>query len=158
MGTAISQVGAATGGAVPGRVRLRGLLLAGGCLAVLAAAGWLKPHASGTGTHQELGLPPCAMLSLTGWPCPTCGLTTSVSALVHGRWALAFKAHPFGLVLLAGVAALLAAGVIETLTGRSVFGRLRRPALWGCAVLIALGAGWGLKVLLGLADGSLPMR
>ena len=34
------------------------------------------------GTHQQLGLPPCNFVTLTGYPCPACGMTTSFALLV----------------------------------------------------------------------------
>lgn len=55
-------------------------------------------------------LPRCAFLSWTGIPCPACGSTRVVEALVHGRPAEALAANPFTaaavalLVLLAAVA------------------------------------------------------
>ena len=46
----------------------------------------------------------------------------------------------------------------EALTGRD-FLRLLRPGVWWAwAAVIGLVAGWGLKVLLGVADGTLPLR
>ena len=35
-------------------------------------------------THQQLGLPPCTFLEVTGVPCPACGMTTSFALLVRG--------------------------------------------------------------------------
>lgn len=61
----------------------------------------LQPSASGHGTHQELGLPPCPCVLIFNRPCPGCGLTTSFSALLHGRFRDAFKAHFFGPLLYA---------------------------------------------------------
>src|SRR5262249_22632307 len=68
-------------------------------LAVLAAAAWLHPDPRGFGTHRALGLPPCLFFALTGLPCPSCGLTTSFTWLVHGHLWKAFVAHPFGPLL-----------------------------------------------------------
>jgi Protein of unknown function (DUF2752) len=48
---------------------------------------------------------PCPLRTLTGLPCPFCGLTTSTVALTHGAWAAAAETSP--LVYLA--AALIAA-------------------------------------------------
>ena len=40
---------------------------------ILGLAVWLEPEASGVGTHQQLGLDGCAILSVWGIPCPMCG-------------------------------------------------------------------------------------
>ena len=65
--------------------RLRGGALVLSCGTVLVVAALLTPRASGQGTHQQLGLPACSFLVQTGYPCPSCGLTTSVVAMAHGK-------------------------------------------------------------------------
>lgn len=65
-------------------------------LAVVAIASYLEPDASGHGTHKQLGLAGCPWITLSGKPCPTCGLTTCFSAIMHGDFALAVAAHPLG--------------------------------------------------------------
>ena len=162
-------VGQAAGGPCPAAAirpesarshrRLRGGLVAAAGLGLLAVAFGLHPNASGTGTHQALGLPACSMLARTGWPCPTCGLTTSMSAMAHGQFALAARANPFGVLLFAAVCALAAAATAEGVTGRDVLGRVPWARLWfWLTVLAALLAGWGAKIAIGLANGSLPVR
>jgi hypothetical protein len=69
--------------------------------AMVVAAMNLTPDPSGHGTHRQFGLPPCALLALTGRECPSCGLTTSFAAVVHGDLALAFRAHALGPILFA---------------------------------------------------------
>lgn len=137
--------------------RLRGILIAAPCWGMLVLASVLSPHASGTGTHQDLGLPICSFQARTGLPCPTCGLTTSVSAIAHGRIALAWRAHPFGVFLFIGVLALALTATADALTGSRW--RWRRPAVWlAWGALLGIPAGWAAKLILGLADGTLPMR
>ncbi|MCH8275816.1 MAG: DUF2752 domain-containing protein [Armatimonadetes bacterium] len=79
-----------------------------GWVAVIGVAVFLTPDVSGRGTHTQLGLPACAFLTTTGRPCPSCGLTTAFTNLVHGDLASATAAHPLGppLFLYAAVAAL----------------------------------------------------
>jgi hypothetical protein len=68
-------------------------------------------HATGVGV-------PCPLRTLTGIPCPACGMTTASTDLVAGDPNAALTANPFvlGLVVLAVVAmpllALRAAGLI----------------------------------------------
>jgi len=68
-------------------------------LFVTVVAIFLKAKPEGHGTHTELGLPPCPSVMFFGRPCPGCGLTTSFTATVHGQFAQAFHAHPFGPIL-----------------------------------------------------------
>jgi len=127
------------------------------CWGILGLAAAVRPHETGMGTHGELGLPACSFLAETGWPCPTCGLTTSVSAMAHGRVQLAWRAHPFGVVLFVALAVLAAAASAEAVTGRRVLRRCRL-GIWAWAALLGLPAAWGLKMLRGAADGTLPIR
>jgi hypothetical protein len=53
-----------------------------------------------------LGLPTlrCPFLSVTGYPCLTCGATRCAIALLHGDLSLAWSWNPLALVALCGVA------------------------------------------------------
>jgi hypothetical protein len=50
---------------------------------------------------------PCPLRTLTGVPCPLCGMTTSVEATVHGHVGRALAANPVGIVAVAVAAFLL---------------------------------------------------
>lgn len=81
---------------------ISGQLVYFGCWLFVTVTGLLlTPSADGHGTHQELGLPPCPCVLIFNRPCPGCGLTTSFTALLHGRFKDAFKAHWFGPLLYA---------------------------------------------------------
>ena len=67
--------------------------------AVALAAGAVLPLLPG-----EAGLP-CPLRTVTGVPCPLCGMTTSVEAAVHLHPAEAFAANPGGLLLVAAARA-----------------------------------------------------
>jgi hypothetical protein len=73
-------------------------ILIGAATMLLAVARSLRPSESGFGTHQQLGLPPCIFLQLTGIPCPSCGLTTSFAHAAHLNWLASFTTQPFGFV------------------------------------------------------------
>ncbi len=66
---------------------------------LLITAANLQPEPRGLGTHQQLGLPPCTMRVLAGIRCPSCGMTTSWSRLMHGQVAAAFAANTGGVLL-----------------------------------------------------------
>ena len=80
---------------------------------------------------------PCPLRSVTGIPCPLCGMTTASEALVRGDLGEAVAANPFVLLL----AALTVLTVVAMTLRRT--GLLRTPAAWrGTAVArsVVLGA------------------
>jgi hypothetical protein len=88
-----------------GRWERAAVTLAGGLLiGLLITAALLKPSPAGLGTLQQLGLPPCTFRQLFGIRCPSCGMTTSWSHLMHGSLTAAWRANVGG-TLLALVAA-----------------------------------------------------
>jgi hypothetical protein len=104
--------------------RLGYSVLGGGVLAVFAAIGMLEPSSTGRGTHRQLGLSACAFESLTGWRCPSCGVTTASCHLARGNLMQAVRTHVTGTAL---VAALVAVGL--WMVGAAVVGRhIRLPA------------------------------
>jgi len=81
-----------------------GLVLAGALalpLAAFALGAFLTPDPRGFGTHEHLGFRPCLSMRLWSFPCPGCGVTTSVALAVHGHVLAALRTQPFGLVVLA---------------------------------------------------------
>ncbi len=138
-------------------LRLRGLLVGGPCCAVLIAAVCLTPAEGGHGTHEQLGVPPCSFLSRTGWPGPSCGLTTSVSAMAHGKVGLAWRAQPFGVPLFAAVLVLGSVGLIELIANRPLLHRLRPGLWWVWVPLVGMLMGWGLQAGTGYLRGIYPL-
>jgi len=97
--------------------------------AVLAHTGWP-------------GLP-CPLRTLTGVPCPFCGMTTATAAISHGEWGSAAAANP----LVYPVAALVAA-TVPVLLARAA-GRAPGPRPWPEAV--RRRTRWAVAVLVGLS-------
>jgi hypothetical protein len=139
-------------------VRLRGGAIAAACLAVLAVGASLHPAASGMGTAQQLGLPPCSIPIETGWPCPTCGMTTAVADVLHGRLGAAMLAQPAGVVLTCVLVLFAGLGIAELAVGRSMFRRLHLGRWWLAVGLAVLLLGWGVKIVAGIVSGELPIR
>jgi len=72
---------------------------------------------------------PCPLRTLTGVPCPLCGMTTSVEATVHGHLLAALRANP------AGPFAVLAA---LALIVRRPTGALRFPTVAVAGLVVGL--------------------
>lgn len=100
----------------------------------------LKPDPRGHGTHQQLGLPPCTIYFLTGRPCPSCGLTTSVSATLHGDLALAWRANPFGIAIVAVSVGLFLNSLMALGVRRSLW-LSERTVVW---LLMLFLLGWAV--------------
>lgn len=140
-----------------GRVISAAILVA--CVALLTTAASISPDREGLGSHRQLGLPACSVVVLTGYPCPTCGMTTAFTFAVRGRFLSAFHAHPGGLCVALAVAGAGVVALVVLITGkRWAVNWYRvspaRVALGG--VLLVLG-GWVYKLAIGLATGALPM-
>jgi hypothetical protein len=103
-------------------VRLRAM---GGAMLGIAALRPLFP--------VEPGLP-CPLRTLTGVPCPFCGMTRSVTAAVHGDLAHSLVLNPAGIVAVVLAIALL------------VGWRARRITYATWLVPLVLGAMWAYQL------------
>ena len=131
------------------KARLVNGAVALGGSAVLALAGVLRPDPSGVGTHRQLGLPPDLLLSLTGIPCPFCGMTTAFAHMAHGQPLRAFATQPAGaalfvltIIAVAASAVLAVRGERATVTSLAI--RLPRSAGWSALVFFL--ASWAYKI------------
>ena len=119
------------------RSRFFAAIVGAGLLTALLLARWLPPDPRGWGTHEQLGLPPCTLLALTGKRCPACGMTTAWAHFTRGRMAEALQAHASG-TLLAGVALVVALGaLIVAARGKRLSSQPRESAIAAAAVALA---------------------
>lgn len=140
------------------RLRVVGAAVAGPCLAVLLTASLLEPRSGGLGTHRSLGLPACSILARTGYPCPSCGMTTSIAAAAHGRLGEALQAQPAGLLWFAALVVLASAGVAQAVVGWPALRRVRWGWWWPTVAVAAMLVGWVAKLAIMAQAGQLPVR
>jgi galactitol-specific phosphotransferase system IIC component len=109
--------------------------------------------------HFDFGLlfNPCGFKQRTGWPCPACGMTTSVLAFARGQIWLSFKTQPasaFGclaLVVAAFLASLIAiVGVYFKALDR--FFEEVKPSRLAIGLLVVISAGWAVTLARALVD------
>lgn len=140
--------------------RFKATLVFTGCMTLLLLAAWLQPDRSGMGSHQQLGLPACNMVTVTGYPCPTCGMTTAFAYSVRGRWISAFQAQPAGFILAMMTAGIAIASMFVLITGRVWVINWYRisPSLVTLLAIAGILLGWIFKVVVGIANGTLPVH
>ncbi|HSW46328.1 MAG TPA: DUF2752 domain-containing protein [Phycisphaerae bacterium] len=140
--------------------RLYALVVAGIAFGMLAVAAGLTPSRNHMGSHRQLGLPPCGFVLTTGYPCPTCGMTTAFTHLVRGHLMEAARSSVFGAILACGTVLAGASALGCAVTGRYPNLNWHRvdavKLVYGIALLLVLS--WAFKMAVGLADGSLPAR
>jgi hypothetical protein len=78
--------------------------------------------------------PPCVLRTLTGVPCPLCGMTRGVTAVVHGQLGHAAMLNPGSFVVVAAAVLLL----VQWRTQRIVV------PVWAIVSLLAVLWSWQL--------------
>lgn len=109
---------------------------------------------------------PCPFAKLTGLPCPGCGMTRAMMAMLHGDWLLVMRLHPFAPFFaftgsFCGLVSLLPQDLAGRVAARveSFERRTRLPAL-----ILLLFACFGLIRMLGfwyqplIPDPSRPFQ
>lgn len=124
-------------------------LIALGAMAMLLTARLLTPAPAELGTHEQLGLPPCPFFHFTGFPCPTCGITTCFTHATRAHFYNAFHAQPFGLlVFVLTVAAIPLSLVLLARRARwSELISVRQSRIAGYGLLILCLLGWLYKIV-----------
>lgn len=134
---------------ISGRGRAGALGLSLLCAAILAVAAWLRPDPRGHGTHEQLGMLPCSFVLVSGLPCPTCGMTTAFSLMMHGHPLASILAQPAGAALCLATMALCLYSAWMAASGRmhwinwDLLGPVRLALVTGVFFL----GGWGFKVV-----------
>jgi hypothetical protein len=92
----------------------------------------------------------CVLRRVTGLPCPSCGMTRAMAAMVHGDWrrAIAYNMGSWLTALLAFVGILLLGA--EVVTGRELIARvwqrrsIRRTV--AAVVVVVMAVAWGVNL------------
>jgi hypothetical protein len=128
---------------------------------VLGVAVKLDPYRDGKtwtqATHTQLGLPPCQFNVVTGIPCPSCGMTTSFSLLMHGDPVSSLRANWVGTSLAAFCALFIPWSIVSVLRKRTLLINSLEIALTRlvAAFLWLLIVRWGVVILLMWHNGLL---
>lgn len=141
-----------------GRLYAGGLFLA--VAIIIGTALWLVPAKDHMGTHRQLGLLPCGFVTMTGYPCPTCGMTTAFAYAVRGQFIDSIRSQPagFALALATVIIGVCAVGAMTIGRYPAINWYRVNPTSFVWYVAVGLVAAWGAKIALGLLDGSLPAR
>ncbi len=130
--------------------RLTLVAVAAALAVVLGLACWLNPDERGFGTHEQLGLPPCAFRALTGIPCPSCGMTTSFAHVMRGRLLTAAWTNAGGCVLALGLVGLIPWCLASAAVGRTI--GVRSPERAAVVIVLSVVAitmiGWTIRFFL----------
>lgn len=131
--------------------RAMGLFLFAPSATVLGIALSLSPDPSGMGTHRQLGLGGCTILTLTGVPCPMCGMTTTFTHLAHLHVFEGVINQPFGLVLFLMTVLAFVIGGLDLIRPGRRWKRIldwidRREAAVAYGLLGGMFAGWAYKI------------
>jgi len=99
-----------------------------GLATVFAIAIWINPYdADGSphrmATHRQMGLPSCTFYEVTGMPCPSCGMTTSFSLLMHGDLLNSLRANWVGTLLAITCLVFIPWALVSVWRGRLLFVR-----------------------------------
>ena len=92
----------------------------------------------------------CPFKAAFGIPCPGCGMSTSISCLLHGDWHSAITTHAFGPIFLVGLVFVLGVSILpeslRTMIVQKVAVVEKRTGIT-TLLMIALMFYWGFRLL-----------
>jgi uncharacterized protein DUF2752 len=100
--------------------------------------------------HFELPGWPCPVRHTLGIPCPGCGLSRAIAALLHGDWRAALARHAFAPIILAALVLLVGMALLpESVRRRGIAGvaRIERHTGLTALLLVALMVYWLVRLL-----------
>ena len=139
---------------VPDHLRWWGFLIGLACVGILLAAWHLEPRHLPFGPESQLSLPGCGFRDRTGYPCPTCGMTTAWAKTVRGELYQGLQANIAGGIL--AIATVIAGifGLATAAAGKRFYVRLAKPVIdllsptgWLYGLLGLFIFAWGWKAL-----------
>lgn len=141
-------------------IALRGLLVVLALLLVVVfgVALWIDPYKDGRvwleGTHRQLNLPECTFKALAGYPCPSCGMTSSFALAIRGDLWHAAQANFVGMLLALFCLAFIPWAVASSLKGRLLGIRNFEGTLVRLVIgfMVLLLVRWGLVLALLAAE------
>lgn len=145
----------------PTQLRLTALVVLTGCGTLLGIAAWLSPDGRGYGTHEQLPFQgPCGFLLSTGYPCPTCGMTTAFAHTMEGNWISAIQTQPGGWALAVGCGLAIFMSLWILKTGRLPIWFILwvTPFRFFVTMLTLLLGSWAVILIIGTANGTWPNR
>lgn len=86
-------------------------------------------------------MPGCFFRKLTDLECPGCGMTRATYAVLHGRFAEAFRLNPVGIILFPLAMIGLGLEVLGWVRGKTVYPRLS-VGKWGAIIIAAVLMIW----------------
>ena len=145
----------------PANLRLAGLLLSLGCMAILLLAWHLQPTYLPLGPRSHLSLPGCPFRQRTSYPCPTCGMTTAFAEAVRGNFGVAFRANIAAAVFTLACAVTALGGLGTALGGAGFYRRfveplvgLFRPQQWFYLAIALVVFAWAWNALWAFVAGN----
>lgn len=90
-------------------------------IVLLAGAGGFAWLGYSLLTHKPLGGGVCLIRQVTGVPCPSCGTTRAIDALLHGHFAESVLLNPFGLLVFGAMVLFPLWVLVDLVSGKQSF-------------------------------------